>query len=442
MQLRHLFKTSVLIVSFCLTSVSQADELLNRAELLINQNNAAEAYKLLSAQLEERAGTPDFDLLLGIAALNSGEPTQSVFALERVLAVQPENARARAELARAYFEMGENEAAKEEFNEVKDKPLPAAVAGTIDKYLTAIEARTAKRKPYSVFIDAAFGYDSNVNSATDSSNVAIPAFGNLQFTLDDTGQELDSGFISLAAGATFSQPVNSDETLRVFGSGYLNERYTYDATDFRTRIANGQIGLRYTQGDNAFLASLNGQKYYIDQDTNRNQAGINLQWLHSYSERTQFSVFGQWAAQRFPDQEVRNVNQFSGGVGVVHAMKRQGDPVVFASVFVGTDDEIRNSRADIGRDFFGIRGGGQYTLNEKMLLVGSISYQYSKYGDDDPLFLTERKDHFVFVRAGLEYTIDQNWSVRPELQYSNSDSNIVINDFDRWQALVNVRFKF
>lgn len=41
---------------------------------------------MLFAQHEQHPGTPDFDLLPGIAALDSGHPSQAFFAFERVLA--------------------------------------------------------------------------------------------------------------------------------------------------------------------------------------------------------------------------------------------------------------------------------------------------------------------------------------------------------------------
>ncbi|MBT7950608.1 MAG: DUF560 domain-containing protein [Gammaproteobacteria bacterium] len=444
MQFKRFIDRTIVLITFSLfLSLAEASELLDKAEQLINQQKPNEAYELLFAEYEQHAGTPRFDLLLGIAALNAGEPTQSVFALERVLAVEPQNARARAELARAYFEMGENEAARDEFNEVKNKGLPESIAGSIDKYLSAIDSRMgAQRTRIDSFISGTLGYDSNVNSATDTSTVAIPAFGNLQFTLDNTGRELDSGFFSLGAGTFFSTPFMDKDNLRIFGGLNLNERITFNESDFRTRSLNAQAGLRYQQGKNAFVGSLNGQKYYLDGDSNRDLFGANAQWLHAASERTQYSVFASMATQRFPDQRSRNVNQYSGGVGIVHAFAREGEPVLYASLSGGTDKEQRAARTDIGKNFLNLRVGGQYTLNEKMVLQASASYQYSKYGGDDPLFLKERSDDFFILRTGLVYTLVKGWTVRPEIQYSNNSSNIVINDFDRWQTFVTVRNQF
>ena len=184
------------------------------------------------------------------------------------------------------------------------------------------------------------------------------------------------------------------------------------------------------------------QQFNFDSDVNRRQIGGTLQWLHSYSERTQFSAFAQAAFQTFPDQGIRNVDQFSGGVGLVHALKRDNQPVIFASVFGGIDDEDESTRPDIGRDFVGIRLGGQITVNPKTLLQANVSYQHSKYGADDPLFQERRKDDFFLARLGLVYALTDKWHVMPEVQYLNNDSTLPINDFDRWQLYLAVRNNF
>src|SRR5256885_4902460 len=84
-----------------------ADELTERARRLIEQRQVKQAYELLLPQENVRAGDPEFDHLLGIAALEVGEAERAVFALERVLAVQPNNHVARADIARAYLLLGD-----------------------------------------------------------------------------------------------------------------------------------------------------------------------------------------------------------------------------------------------------------------------------------------------------------------------------------------------
>lgn len=435
-----------LSLSLILLSVNLfADEFTDEGKRLIDNNQSSEAFDYLFAEIEDRAGTPEYDLLLGIAALDSGHPTQAVFAFERVLAIDPDNSRARLELARAYFELNENEAAKEEFVYAKTLEIPEEVSATIEEFLTAIDSRVRaaeQQQQFNAYAQLRLGYDTNVNSATDSSTVALPAFGNLVFTLDDTSRELDSGFYNLEGGMSFSNRFSPEHNLSVFGNANIFYRPTWEEHRFDTAAGNAQLGLRHNRDNNSFLASIQGQKYYLDDDVSRNQAGINLQWLHTASQRTQYSVFAQGLIQRFPGQTIRNVNQYSGGVGIVHLLAGNASPVVYASIYAGTDDECDSTRPDFGRTYFGIRGGGEYSLRQDLKLIGSASYQYSKYGGDDPLFQERRKDNFLFLRSGLEYTYQENWVFTPEVRYLVNDSNFVINDFDRWQVFATARYNF
>ncbi|MGQ2980338.1 MAG: surface lipoprotein assembly modifier, partial [Polaromonas sp.] len=87
---------------------AEADALVRESLLLVEQGKAPQAFERLAAVEPERAGDPDFDTVLGIAANETGQFTRAVFALERVLTVQPGNSRARAELGRALFSLGDN----------------------------------------------------------------------------------------------------------------------------------------------------------------------------------------------------------------------------------------------------------------------------------------------------------------------------------------------
>ena len=94
-------KVALLALLALLPGFALADELTDHAKTLLEQNKAAEAFALLNVEESVRAGEVSYDLLLGISAVESGQNTRAVFALERVLAMEPNNARARAEIARA-----------------------------------------------------------------------------------------------------------------------------------------------------------------------------------------------------------------------------------------------------------------------------------------------------------------------------------------------------
>ena len=73
---------------------------------LIEAERYEEAYALAISDLEAWEGDTDFDFLYGIAAIESGNANESVYAFERVANTAPRNVtrqRARLELARAYL---------------------------------------------------------------------------------------------------------------------------------------------------------------------------------------------------------------------------------------------------------------------------------------------------------------------------------------------------
>ena len=57
-------------------------------------------FETLAQQQSERAGEPAYDYDLAVAAIDAGKYGEAIVALQRVLAIQPKNALARAELAR------------------------------------------------------------------------------------------------------------------------------------------------------------------------------------------------------------------------------------------------------------------------------------------------------------------------------------------------------
>lgn len=204
-----------------LAGTANGDTVIEQAREQLKNKQAAAAYSLLAPHADERAGDPEFDYLLGIAALDAGEPGEAVFALERVLAADPDNALARAEIARAYYALSEFETARQEFENVQNAgEVPAAARETLDRYLSLIERAQIGPSRVSVFLSVAFGYDSNVNSGTDESQVAIPILGNLPFQLVDGALDQEDGFVTVAGGVNASHPLTKEWALVGGARGY------------------------------------------------------------------------------------------------------------------------------------------------------------------------------------------------------------------------------
>ncbi len=129
---------------------------------------AQQAYDLALIDLEEGEGDPAFDFYYGVAAIDSGHLNEGVFALERVLLVQPGHLRARLELARGYFLLREDSRAQQEFKAVLAQNPSENVRANVQRFMDAIRLREGRYRPTSsAFVEAGFGHDTNVSSSTE-----------------------------------------------------------------------------------------------------------------------------------------------------------------------------------------------------------------------------------------------------------------------------------
>src|SRR5574340_1581576 len=149
---------------------------LRDADALIKGGKPADAYALLEPLEFDRSGEVRFDYLLGIAALDSGKPDKATLAFERVLAVDPNFAGARLDMARAYYQLGDLPRAQTEFQEVLKQNPPEAARITIQKYLDAIAAaEQAKQTRISGYVEGTVGHDSNIANSSTQTFTFAPA---------------------------------------------------------------------------------------------------------------------------------------------------------------------------------------------------------------------------------------------------------------------------
>ncbi len=425
-------------ILLCLSLTAAADAITDRAKALLQRQDAQAAYKLLLPLEPQRAGDPEYDYLLGIAALDAGDPERAVFALERVLALQPDNLQARAEIARAYMAMGERDAAKREFEAVRARQVPAEVRATIDRFLSAIAA--AERTRLDRYLELTFGYDTNVNSATGMSTIAIPALGAAAFALSPSLREQDNGFLNLAAGINFTRKLDLSWSLVGGFSGVV--RQNLSTSSFNTDTIDGSLGVRFTRGLNAITVGYQGQYFAVDTTTYRTTSGVVGQWQHSFDERTQATIFGQHAALRYETQGVRNADRSIIGVAYAKAFSGEYSPALFLSLYGGEEKEVNELFPHLGHKPVGARLGGQWRLGGGWSLTGSVSYERREYGGTEPLFLVQREDKQTDVNLGLSYLWRPGTTLLVQAAHTTNSSNVVLNDFDRTVVSYSARFNF
>jgi len=420
--------------------VQAADDLVLQGAALVKAGKGKEAYALLEPQESARAGDKDFDLLLGIAALDAGQNTRAIFALERVLAADPNNARARAEIARAYIGTGETQAARTELQNAKRLGVPASVEQTIDSMLSAVDRLESQGKTFvRAYIEGAFGYDSNVNAGPRISEVAVPAFGNLPLLLSPASRETDAWFASLGGGINFVSPLNNQ--LAVTGGLSGTQRWNAGESATNTTGIDSNLGLSYQEGKNVYSLAAQYNTLRVANDGFRNALGFSGQWQHNIDARNQFSAFVQYADLSYPDQSVRDADRWVEGVGYAHAW-RDG-LIAYASAYL-LQENLQNKQTApwLGLDGYGLRVGAQQRLSENLTLYGSLAYESRRHDAADPSFLRTRKDEQIIAGLNLSYQLRKDLRVTGQYTYIDQASNIDIYEYDRNIVSVTLRQDF
>lgn len=416
-----------------------ADALTDQAAQLIRDGKGAEAYGVLEPSEAGRAGDSSFDLLLGIAAIEAGQHTRAVFALERVLALEPNNVRARAEIARAYLALGETQAAKQEFETVKKQGIPADVSLTIDRYIAAASRFEDERKTsISGYLEAIAGYDTNVNVGPNKNTVSIPGFGGLPFTLSQNTKANADWFASLGGGLNVRTPLLEGLALLAGASG--TQRYNSRREQFDMTSGDANLGLSATRDNDVFTVMGQAGTVSVEGDRYRDAFGLTGQWQRNLDARNQVGAFLQYSNLHYRGQDARDADRWVAGANYAH-LYRSGT-VTYLTGYV-VDERVQLGMSPwLSFSGVGAKVGGRLNYDPQTALFANFTYEYRRYDRVDPAFLTTRRDNQYGVTLGAAHSISKEWTVTPQLNLTLNQSNTALNEYHREMFSVTVRREF
>ncbi len=426
---------------FSAPSFAANDAVISEADRLIRQGNFSAAYQLLEPLETTRAGDINFDYLLGVSAVESGNATRGAFALERVLALDPNHKDARAEMAKAHFILGETDASKSEFSNVMQQNPDAETQIAIEKMLTSIRKLEGTATTYGAYLDFGLGWDSNVSSAPDLSSISLPFIGGLIVDLGGTGKAKSDGFFNLGGGASFRHPFS--QQVAVFGAVSGSKRLNGSEHAFDTSVLDFNAGLDFKVNDtNNLIFSLQDNHFDLDGEAFRHAYGGSAQWLHNIDAYNQAGVYAQFSRLKFNGNEIRNADRKIVGINAGHAFQGDLKPILYASIYGGREN-ARSPLVDfLDQDIWGLRAGGQLSIDSQWQTFANFSYESRDHQAQDPAFLKERKDNQYDASVGLRYTPMRDLTIRPQFSYTKNDSNIDLDSFDRKMISISIRKDF
>lgn len=409
---------------------SAQDALLGQARDQLNRRDAAGAFALLAPVEASRAGDARFDYLLGVAALDAGHVTRAIFALERVVQRHPEDTLARAELGRAYLAAGDVQAAREQLQLARVGKLPPAASVAIERVIGMIDqvAPTAAGPQLSGYLEFGTAYDSNVNSATNQGEFAIPAFGGIVFeTSAENRQRRD---LTLNAAGGVSAEATLTPTWKLMGAANLRAGVNREVHDMDTLFADATAGLRHTAGKQSHVLALQSSTAWVGGSLYRTANGLIAQWQSQLEADAQASLFSQWSRQKYMAQAERDTDRLLLGVGAARQHGATG-PLTYGSAYVVQERVHRPEFSNFGHRGGGLRLGIEQRLGPATVGFAEGQYEQRRYGGSEPFFDVRRRDHQKDLSIGLRCNLDPRWQVIAQARRARAGSNVVLYDYSR-----------
>ncbi len=412
--------------------------LLLQVETLLGERKPAEALSVLQARAAEFAGEPQFDYLLGLAALDAHEPALAIPALQRVLAAQPKFTGARLELARAFFEHGDSVAARNQFSQLLAEDLQPVTRSVVEEYLAKIDQRDPPRRSrfeHSWYADFGVGYDSNANGSTSDTEF-------LGFTLNPQFVEIASPFVELGVGGIVGMSWSTTRGGNMYGrvihrantdASFVNETVTLIGAAY-----NQQFGpWRITLGANGFSDWLAGAQH-------QHAGNLELGVTRSLTEKVELAVLARGGVLEYDQPGFRSldVDRYLGGISLTH-YSRAADNARFGIAFLGGSDKSRRLGAPWSNDKWGARLYGGRSLGPERTLYAEVLFLDTRFPGTG-FFAAHRRDKQVTANLGLEIRNwpRSAWLLSPQLRFTDNRSTVSVFGYQRFEAMLFARRLF
>jgi tetratricopeptide (TPR) repeat protein len=411
----------------------------------VESSQFEQAYQTAQAN-PQLLGDVHFDFLYGVAAINVGRVAEGLLALERHLAAVPANDRARLELARGYFLLGEYTRARSEFEFVLRYNQPAGVRANIAGFLQAMQARESsdRRASARFYAELGGGYDNNINGGTYNTSYRV---GPETIFPDAASRQLGDYVGQVAIGGQHQLRVSN--RMSVFIGADLDHRKSERQEIYDLSNGNVYIGFTQLSGVALLRTTLSAGQLLVGHNRYRDTLQLGTEASLSFSPEQSLLVFAQYGqrshAAADQDRDGRALN--------VGAMFTQNLPGVWGSPSLGfravyAQEDNQKGRKDFSKKGPLLRAFASVSPWQRLRVSAGLTAGLDRYGAADAFYQLQgdpdavREDKTVSADVVLNYAIDAQWSLRADATWTVTESNQDLYDTRRKALIFKVRYQF
>lgn len=413
-------------------------EVLAQAQDQLRNNQPEAALQTLAAEELTYAGNSEFDYWLGLASVRAGKPALGLFALERVLAEEPNHAGARMELASAYVQLGHKEAARRELDRLAQLDPPEAAAERIAALNAAVDRQEAasQRQTRTIYLTLETGHDDNVGTWPDARFDVLPGAPAIE--------PVDSAFYGIQGGIWQRFNLSGVDKLDLSLSAMTRANSQDDAEQFDQDYYSGRgewsrdLDGRHQLALGLDLAGMNldGEEYYRFH-------GLFAEWRnrlssdHSYRTRLIYRDVGF----ELDLYDYTQIGLMVGSTWIVGGNMR-------LDLSASIDSESADDRPGGDALVYGIRAGLLRPVGANQRVGVNASWHQASYDETFDAFTAlnpepeDRDDDRLSLGANWDWLPTQSIQVRLRAEYREQDSTLETYEFDQTLGSLAVSYYF
>jgi len=446
---------SILLSSLLLAKIPDSDvqgvKDYEKAVADFKNKDFFKSYELFRSLRQKYPDDVELNFYVGRCALELKDYEQASASFERVLIKEPMNARAKLELARAYFEMNQLDESENLFKEVRADPrTPATVQEAIKKFLIAIDAKRQKSFT-NFFFMATAGYDSNVNLQIGEGAIgsAYGITGLVPILNADDYKKKEDYYVSELLGVSNLYDIGSRGEMFIKSSlAGFNQNYR-QLTDYNLGLIAASTGPSYMGKDYELNFPVHYNRIWKAATLYMKDYGVSARYNKFFSDTLSAyaGVTLKWNV--YDDQSPGN-----GGAGnknndvftklfVLGGSKKFAYNITFSpTLSYGADAPTRTPNASNQKTYTALNLQLKKALGSKWEIFCGYNMKDSYYEVYNQIFRKTRRDSQRDYSIGTQYTINKSSNIKVEYKYSDVSSNIQAFDYYKDTATVNYFYLF
>ncbi|MEM7084471.1 MAG: hypothetical protein AAF465_17250, partial [Pseudomonadota bacterium] len=177
-----------------------------------------------------------------------------------------------------------------------------------------------------------------------------------------------------------------------------------------------------------------------------NSRGVNVSgnWLRAITPQWRLGVTADAGQIDYASNlDVKDVNRFRAGLVGVYQFGENGQGQWLTRVGAGMDDP-RQSLSRYARDFLYATTAVSWQFNPRTRVVVSALYESSQFDEIffEQLYDRRREDDRARIAATIDWSFRPRWRLSHSLAYTQNDTFVDIFEYERFEALLRIRYKF